>query len=81
MLPVKPKSPSGRFNGTVQTDEGPVEVREGFAVIDGSLFMVSDDGVIVTDQKGNIVAVVSNGKAHELTPEIINQLRSRGYIK
>ena len=81
MLPVKPKSPSGRFNGTVQTDEGPVEVREGFAVIDGALFMISDDGVLITDQNGNVVAIVSNGKARELTPEIINQLRSRGYIK
>lgn len=77
MLPTSSK----RFSGTVQTDEGPITVKEGFAVIDGKLFMVSDDGVVVTDEKGHVVAVISNGKAYPLTPEIVNQLRSRGYVK
>ena len=72
---------SGRFSGVIQTDEGPVTVKNGFAVIDGELYMISDDGVVVTDKSGQIVAVVSNGKAHELTPEIINQLKANGYVK
>ena len=83
MLPTTTKNNpmAGRFNGVVQTDEGPITVRNGFAVIDGALFMISDDGVVVTNQAGEIVAVVSNGKAHKLTPEIINQLRLKGYVK
>ena len=72
---------TNRFNGVIQTDEGPVTVKEGFAVIDKELFLVSDDGVIVTNKDGGIVAVVSNGKAMPITPEIIEQLRSKGYIK
>lgn len=70
-----------RFNGVIQTDEGPVTVHGGFAIIDKEVYMVSDDGVVVTDKEGIIVAVISGGRAHELTPEIINQLRSKGYIK
>jgi len=70
-----------RFNGVIQTDEGPVTVKEGFAIIDNEVFMVSDDGVIVTDKDSQIVAVILKGKAMPLTPEIIKQLRSKGYIK
>jgi len=72
---------TNRFNGVIQTDEGPVTVKEGFAIIDNQVFMVSDDGVIVTDKDSQIVAVILKGKAMPLTPEIIKQLRSKGYIK
>ena len=72
---------TNRFNGVIQTDEGPITVKEGFAIIDKQVFMVSDDGVIVTDKDSQIVAVILNGKAMPLTPEIIKQLRSKGYIK
>lgn len=72
---------AGRFNGSIKTDEGVIEVKGGFGVIDGELYMISDDGVVVTDKNGNIVAVVVNGKASKLTPEIINQLRRKGYIQ
>lgn len=71
----------GRFNGVIQTDEGPVTVKNGFAVIDGQLYMISDDGVVVTDKDGKVVAVVINKKAMPLTPEIVNQLRTAGYVK
>jgi len=82
MLPTTRDNPlSGRFNGVVQSDDGPITVKDGFAIIDGALFMVSDDGVVVTDKSGKVVAVISNGRVKELTPEIINQLRSKGYIQ
>ena len=82
MLPTTKNDPlAGRFNGVIQTDEGPVTVKNGFAVIDGELYMISDDGVVVTDKTGKIVSVVVNGKARELTPEIINQLKAMGYVK
>ena len=75
------KQKSKRFNGVVQTDEGPITVKEGFAIIGKDIFLVSDDGFIVTDKDGGIVAVISKGKAMPITPEIITQLRSKGYIK
>ena len=71
----------GRFNGTVQSDDGPIEIKGGFAVVDGELFMVSDDGVVITDKKGQIVGVIVKNYVKELTPELINQLRKKGYIK
>ncbi len=80
MLPTR-NPLQGRFNGVIQTDEGPVTVKDGFAVIDGELYMVSDDGVLVTDKNGKVVSVVINKKAMPLTPEIINQLRAAGYVK
>ena len=71
----------GRFNGTVQSDDGPIEVKNGFAVVDGQLFMVSDDGVVITDKDRRIVGVIVKNHVKELTPELINQLRKKGYIK
>jgi hypothetical protein len=74
------ESKSGRFNGTVKTDEGSVKVVEGYAVIGDDFFLVSNDGKVVTDKEGGIVSVIENGKAQPITPEIINQLRRKGYI-
>jgi hypothetical protein len=71
------ESKSGRFNGTVKTDEGSVKVVEG---VGDDFFLVSDDGKVVTDKEGGIVSVIENGKAQKVTPEIINQLRRKGYI-
>tara|TARA_R110000782_G_C14660365_1_gene397783 strand:- start:357 stop:587 length:231 start_codon:yes stop_codon:yes gene_type:complete len=74
------KPTSARFNGTVNTDEGVVKVVEGYAVIGEDFFLVSNDGKVVTDKEGSVVAVVEKGKAQPLTPEIIDQLRRKGYV-
>jgi hypothetical protein len=74
------ESITGRFNGTVNTDDGPVKVVEGYAVIGDDFFLVSNDGKVVTDKEGGIVSVIEKGKAQKITPEIINQLRRKGYI-
>ena len=50
-------------------------------MVDGQLFMVSDNGIVVTDDKGRVVAAIVKNRVKELTPELINQLRSRGFIK
>lgn len=71
----------GRFYGTIQSDDGPIVVKGGFAVVDGQLFMVSDDGVVITDQNNQIVGVIVKNRVKQLTPELINQLRKKGYIK
>ena len=72
---------NNRFNGTLQSDDGPIVVKGGFAMVDGQLFMVSDNGIVVTDDKGRVVAAIVKNRVKELTPELINQLRSRGFIK
>jgi hypothetical protein len=68
------------FNGVVQTDEGPVQVQNGKANVQGNTLIVSDDGTLVTTDKGHLVAVVQNGKAVAPTPEILDQLKQKGIV-
>jgi len=69
-----------RFNGTVQSDEGPIDVKDGVANVGGETYYVSDDGQYVVDASKNLVAVIQNGKVVEITPEILDQLKQQGVI-
>jgi hypothetical protein len=74
------KDQAKRFNGTVQSDQGPIEVVNGIAVVDKMAYFVSDDGSIVADKDGNLIAVIVDGKVVEPTPEIIDQLKQEGKV-
>jgi len=78
--PIDPQQ-AQRFNGTVQSDQGPIEVKNGQATVDGQLFFVSDDGKYVANQKGGLVAIIQDGKVMQATPEIVDQLRQQGIVK
>ena len=82
--PVAPSpegaSESGRFNGVLQSDNGPIKVTNGVAVIENTAYFVSDDGTLAADKDGNLVAVIINGKVVEPTPEIIDQLKQEGKV-
>lgn len=78
--PVDPQQ-SQRFNGVVQTDEGPIEVKNGVANVDGQQIYVSDDGKYAVNVRGNIIAIIQNGKAMPVTPEIIDQLKQAGVVQ
>lgn len=69
------------FNGVVQSDEGPIKVVNGKASIGGQDYIVSDDGRLVVDLKGNLVSIIVNNKAMPITPEIEDQLRQEGIIR
>ena len=71
---------SGRFNGVLQSDNGPIKVTNGVAVIENMAYFVSDDGTLAADKDGNLVAVIIDGKVVEPTPEIIDQLKQEGKI-
>jgi len=77
---LDPKHES-RFNGTVDSDDGPIKVKQGIATVDGQMFFVSDDGQYVADNQGNLVAIIQNGKVMEVTPEIMDQLTQQGILK
>jgi hypothetical protein len=70
-----------RFNGVVQSDEGPIVVRNGIAQVGGDVYFVSDDGMLVGDKNGGLVAVIIDGKVIEPTKEIIDQLRQMGKVE
>lgn len=69
------------FNGIIKTDEGDVKVVNGMGKIGGETYYISDDGLLVVDAKQRVVAVVINGKATPLTPELIDQLKAAGLVK
>ena len=71
---------AGRFNGTLQSDDGPIQVTNGVAVIENTAYFVSDDGTLAADKDGNLVAVIIDGKVVEPTPEIIDQLKQEGKV-
>ena len=72
---------ASRFNGVIQSDEGPIEVRDGIAQVGGDVYFVSDDGMIVVDKNQNIVGVIRNGKVQQVTPEIADQLKQQGLVR
>lgn len=71
-----------RFNGVVQSDAGPIEIKNGIANVEGEVYFVSDDGKLVVDSKTQgLVAIIQNGKVIEPTAEIIDQLTQQGIIE
>ncbi len=71
-----------RYNGEVTTDEGDtIKIKNGVAVVDGQMFFVSNDGSMVTDGEGGLIAVIQDGKIMEATPEIVDQLRAEGMVE
>jgi len=70
-----------RFNGTVDSDDGPIKVKQGIATVGNEMYFVSDDGQYVADNQGNLVAIIQNGKVMEVTPEIMDQLKQQGVLK
>lgn len=76
------EQPAGtRFNGVVQSDEGPITVKNGIAQVGNDDYFVSDDGLLVGDKDGGLVAVIINGRVTEPTKEIIDQLRQAGKVE
>ncbi len=70
-----------RYNGTVQTDEGDIEVRNGVAVVGKEMYFVDNSGRLVADGEGNLVGVIQDGKVSEVTPEILDQLKAEGMVE
>ena len=78
--PVDPGA-HNRWNGTVESDQGPITVKNGIAQVGNDVYFVSDDGLLVGDKDGGLVAVIINGKVTEPTEEILDQLRQAGKVE
>lgn len=78
---VQDPNQASRFNGTIQSDEGPIQVVNGIAKVGGDVFFVSDDGKLAVDKNQNVVGVIINNKVQQITPEIEDQLRQSGLVK
>lgn len=66
------------FNGTVMYNGTPVAVRNSVAIVDGEKYIVSDDGSLVVNERGELAGIIQDGTFIEATPEIVDQLRQQG---
>ena len=71
----------GQFNGTVMVDGNPVEVKAGVATVDGQPFMVSDDGQLVVDHKGNLVGHVEGDTFVPVDAAYLKLMQDKGYVR
>ena len=76
-----PNTSHGKFNGVVETESGPVEVRAGVAQVEGQPYFVSDNGAMVVDHQGRLLGHVTEGTFEVVTPEYMNKMAEAGYIK
>lgn len=71
----------GAYNGTVDVMGTPVEVKNGAAEVKGQRFFVSNNGMVVVNEKKQIVGFVEGGKFKKNTPEHIELLKAQGLIE
>jgi hypothetical protein len=76
-----PSTSHGQFNGTIDVQGQPVEVKAGVAEVEGQPYMVSDDGAMVVSSQGQLVGHVENGKFVVITPEYHDQMMKVGFIQ
>ena len=76
-----PNVAHGKFNGVVETESGPVEVRAGVAQVDGEPYMVSDTGALVVNAKGQLVGHIESGKFLLVDDAYLNKMRASGYVQ
>jgi hypothetical protein len=82
--PAQSANPSlshGKFNGTVDVQGKPVEVKAGVAMVDGKPFMVSDDGAMVVNAEGNLVGHIEGDKFMVADAAYMKQMQDAGYVQ
>lgn len=75
-----PNTSHGKFNGVVETESGPVEVRAGVAQVEGQPYFVSDNGALVVNAKGQLAGHIENGKFVEVNETYLKQMQDAGYV-
>jgi hypothetical protein len=76
-----PSLSHGKFNATVMVDGKPVQVQGGVAKVDGQPFMVSDNGAIVADAKGNLVGHVEGDQFVPVDEQYLKLMQEKGYVQ
>lgn len=69
------------YNGTVDVEGKPVQVRNGVAEAEGDKFFVTDDGLIVFNQQMQPLGYIENGVFKFTDENHRKLLKSAGYIQ
>ena len=83
-MPQQGGNPSlshGQFNGTIDVQGQPVEVKAGVAQVEGQPYMVSDDGKLVVDVKGRLVGHIEQGQFVPADEAYLKQMQDAGYVR
>ena len=76
-----PTTSHGAYNGVVDVQGQPVEVKNGVAKVEGQPYFVSDNGAMVVDHQGRLMGHVENGVFQVVTADYMNQMAEAGYIR
>lgn len=75
------EQPQQGWNGVVNVQGQPVEVRNGVGVFQGKKYFVSNDGKIVADEQRNFIGMIQNGNFVKATPQMAKQLKEQGILE
>jgi hypothetical protein len=71
----------GKFNGQVIVEGKPVDVKAGVAQVDGKPYIVSDDGTLVLDAKGNLVGHIEGDQFVPADEKYLKEMQAKGYVQ
>lgn len=75
------QQPEQGWNGVVNVNGQPVEVRNGVGTFQGKQYFVSNDGRIVADEQRNFIGIIQDGNFVKATKEMAAQLKQQGILE
>lgn len=72
---------SDAYNGTVNVNGNPVQVKDGIAEMGGKRYFVAIDGSVVMNEQRQVVGKVVNGKFEPTDEAHISELRKKGIVE
>lgn len=74
-----PTTSHGNYNGVVDVNGSPVQVKSGIAEVEGQPYFVSDNGALVLNHQGQLTGHIQNGKFVVVDMDYAKTMREKGY--
>ena len=71
----------GKFNGQVMVDGSPVTVQAGVAQVGDQSYIVSDNGQLVLDSKGQLVGHIEGQEFVPVDQHYLKLMQGKGYVQ
>ena len=76
-----PNTSHGQYNGVVEVEGKPVQVKAGVANVEGQPYFVSDNGAMIVNHQGQLVGHIENGKFVVVTEDYARKILGSGSAK